>query len=274
MAWCSARRLRQVAVALLAWGVLAAFLSVFVWMVLTALKTQVDNLAVPPVWLFTPTLENFRAVFAAKSFGWYMLNSLIIGLGSTAIGLALGLPAAYSIARRRQQGLALAILFARMAPFMSYLVPWFILFRHTGLIDSYTGLTATHLVISLPMVVWLMMGFFEDVPREIEEAALIDGCSPLGCFLRVALPLTRNGIIAAGVLSLLFSWNNFVFALILAGPKTRTVPVAVFSFLSYEQIDWGGLAAAATVITLPVLLLVALIHRQVARGLAFGAVKG
>ncbi len=268
------RGLFRATVTFLAWFILAAFLSVFVWMVMTALKTQVDNTAIPPVWIFTPTLANFYNVFAGKSFARYMLNSLIVGAGSTALGLLLGLPAAYSIARHRQRGLALAILFARMAPFMSYLVPWFILFRRLNLIDTYTGLTATHLVISVPLVVWLMIGFFEDVPQEIEESAQIDGCSQIRSFLQIALPLTRNGIIATAVLSLLFSWNNFAFALILAGPKTRTVPVAVFTFLSYEQTDWGGLAAAATIITLPVLALVAVIHRQVARGLAFGAVKG
>lgn len=268
------RQLLTVAWTALAWVTVGAFLSVFLWMVLTALKNQVDNTAIPPVWIFKPTLSNFATVFASRSFGRFMLNSLIIGLGSTAIGLLLGLPAAYSIARHRQQGLAMAILFARMAPFMSYLVPWFIMFRHLGLIDSYLGLTASHLVISLPLAVWLMIGFFEDVPRELEEAAEIDGCSRLESFLHVALPLTRNGIVATAVLSFMFSWNNFLFALILAGPRTRTVPVAVFSFLSYEQVDWGGLAAAATIITLPVLVFIFAIHKQIVRGLTFGAVKG
>ena len=258
----------------LAWLTLGAFLSVFVWMVLTALKSQVDNTAIPPVWIFKPTLSNFAHVFASKSFGRFMMNSLIVGLGSTALGLVLGLPAAYSIARHRQRGLAMAILFARMAPFMSYLVPWFIMFRHLQLIDSYLGLTASHLVISLPLAVWLMIGFFEDVPREIEEAAEIDGCSRLQAFLHVALPITRNGVVATAVLAFIFSWNNFLFALILAGPRTRTVPVAVFSFLSYEQVDWGGLAAAATIITLPVLIFIFVIHKQIVRGLTFGAVKG
>jgi len=260
--------------AALAWAMVASFLSVFVWMLMIALKNQVDNTAIPPVWIFRPTLQNFVHVFTGKSFARFMLNSLIVGLGSTALGLVLGLPAAYSIARYKQRGLAMAILFARMAPFMSYLVPWFIMFRKFELIDSYSGLVASHLVISLPLVVWLMIGFFEDIPREIEEAAEIDGCTRPGTFLHVALPISRNGIVATAVLSFIFSWNNFIFALILAGPRTRTVPVAVFSFLSYEQIDWGGLAAAATIITLPVLVFIFLIHKQIVRGLTFGAVKG
>ena len=226
------------------------------------------------MWIFRPTLQNFVNVLTGKSFVRFMLNSLVVGVGSTALGLALGLPAAYSIARHKQRGLAMAILFARMAPFMSYLVPWFIMFRKLELIDSYAGLIASHLVISLPLVVWLMIGFFEDVPKEIEEAAELDGCSRPGTFLYVALPVSRNGIVATAVLSFIFSWNNFIFALILAGPRTRTVPVAVFSFLSYEQIDWGGLAAAATIITLPVLVFIFLIHKQIVRGLTFGAVKG
>jgi multiple sugar transport system permease protein len=259
---------------ILAWGTVAGFLSVFAWMLMIALKNQVDNTAIPPVWIFRPTLQNFVTVLTGKSFVRFMLNSLVVGVGSTALGLALGLPAAYSIARHKQRGLAMAILFARMAPFMSYLVPWFIMFRKLELIDSYAGLIASHLVISLPLVVWLMIGFFEDVPKEIEEAAELDGCSRPGTFLYVALPVSRNGIVATAVLSFIFSWNNFIFALILAGPRTRTVPVAVFSFLSYEQIDWGGLAAAATIITLPVLVFIFLIHKQIVRGLTFGAVKG
>jgi multiple sugar transport system permease protein len=259
---------------ILAWGTVAGFLSVFAWMLMIALKNQVDNTAIPPVWIFRPTLQNFVNVLTGKSFVRFMLNSLVVGVGSTALGLALGLPAAYSIARHKQRGLAMAILFARMAPFMSYLVPWFIMFRKLELIDSYAGLIASHLVISLPLVVWLMIGFFEDVPKEIEEAAELDGCSRPGTFLYVALPVSRNGIVATAVLSFIFSWNNFIFALILAGPRTRTVPVAVFSFLSYEQIDWGGLAAAATIITLPVLVFIFLIHKQIVRGLTFGAVKG
>src|SRR5262249_24418015 len=133
------RRALAVAWTVLAWGIVSGFLSVFLWMVLTALKSPVDNTAMPPVWIFKPTLSNFAHVFASKSFGRFMLNSLIVGLGSTALGLFLGLPAAYSIARHGQRGLAMAILFARMAPFMSYLVPWFIMFRHLGLIDSYLG---------------------------------------------------------------------------------------------------------------------------------------
>ena len=259
---------------ILAWGTVAGFLSVFAWMLMIALKNQVDNTAIPPVWIFRPTLQNFVNVLTGKSFVRFMLNSLVVGVGSTALGLALGLPAAYSIARHKQRGLAMAILFARMAPFMSYLVPWFIMFRKLELIDSYAGLIASHLVISLPLVVWLMIGFFEDVPKEIEEAAELDGCSRPGTFLYVALPVSRNGIVATAVLSFIFSWNNFIFALILAGPRTRTVPVAVLSFLSYEQIDWGGLAAAATIITLPVLVFIFLIHKQIVRGLTFGAVKG
>jgi multiple sugar transport system permease protein len=268
------RRVLTAVWTVLAWATVGGFLSIFLWMVLTALKNQVDNTAIPPVWIFKPTLANFASVLASKSFGRFMFNSLIIGLGSTTVGLLLGLPAAYSIARHRQRGLAMAILFARMAPFMSYLVPWFIMFRHLGLIDSYLGLTASHLVISLPLAVWLMIGFFEDVPKELEEAAEIDGCSRMESFLYVALPISRNGIVATAVLSFMFSWNNFLFALILAGPRTRTVPVAVFSFLSYEQVDWGGLAAAATIITLPVIVFIFVIHKQIVRGLTFGAVKG
>jgi multiple sugar transport system permease protein len=249
------------------------FVFVFLWMAMGALKTQVQNTASPPVWIFQPTFENFRKVFVANQFLKYIQNSFMVSGGATLLALALGLPAAHAIARYRQRGLALGILVARMAPHLSYVVPFFILFQKLGWIDTYASMILSHLIITLPMVVWIMIGAFEDVPLELEEAARIDGCSRWRVFTRISLPVCRTALATATILSFIFSWNNFIFALILTGPERRTLPVAVFNFISGDEIDWGGLSAAATLITLPILLLILFVQRHIVQGMTAGGLK-
>ena len=203
-----------------------------------------------------------------------MLNSTIVALFSVGIALLFGLPASYAIARFRMRKIGIALLIARMVPFISYLIPWFIVFRSLRLVDTYIALVTTHLIITLPFVIWIMVNFFEGVPESLEEAAMVDGCTIFQAFLRILLPVVRNGIFTASVLSFIFSWNQFLFSLILSGNRTMTVPVAVFQFISYEEINWGGLAAAATVITIPPLILTVFIQKYMIRGLTSGAVKG
>lgn len=263
-------------IGLYAWIIflLIPFVFVFYWMILSSLKTDAANISYPPVFWFKPIIDNYRAVFQENPFADYATNSLVISLGATLVGLLLGLPAAYSIARHRQGKLALWILVARMAPGLANLIPWFILFRKLGLLDTYTGLILSHLVITLPMVVWMMISFFEELPNELFEAGQIDGCSQFSVFWRIALPLTRPGMVAASIVAFIFSWNNFVFSLILAGETTKTLPVAVFGFMTYGAINWGGLTAAATLITLPVIILTLLVQKHIVKGMTFGAVKG
>jgi multiple sugar transport system permease protein len=247
---------------------------VFYWMITLSLKPQVEATAFPPSFFRFPlTIRGYQEVFTKYPFLLYTWNSLMVALGSTALGLAVGLPAAYSIARWRQQGLALAILAARIIPGISYLIPWYVFFRQLKMVDTYGALILTHLIVSLPIIIWVMIGFFEDVPAELEDASLIDGCSYYGSFWRVALPLVKPGVVATGILAFVFSWNNFLFSVILAGRQTRTLPIAVFNMISYEEINWGTLAAAATLITLPVLLLALVVQRHIVTGLTFGAVK-
>jgi len=265
---------RRVLFYILVLAVLIAYLFPFYWMVLSSLKTQIQNFANPPLFVFTPTLENYVSVFANNPFALFLFNSLIIGAGSTLLGLALGLPAAYGIARFRKQGVALGFLIARIAPGISYLVPWFIIFSELNLVGSYTALILAHLTVALPLIVWLMIGFFEDVPQELEDAAFIDGANRFELFLKVALPVVKPGIATAGILSFIQSWNTFMYSVVLSNSETRTLPVAVFGFLSYGGFDWGSLTAAATVITLPVLVLTLLIQRHIVSGLAVGSVKG
>ena len=246
---------------------------VFVWMILTGLKTGVQNIAYPPEFIFTPTMENFRAVFQQHNFFRYLMNSLIIAGLATAISLVLGLPAAYSIAKYRQGKIGIMILVARMTPFVSYLLPWFIIFRYLGLIDTYLALTITHLIITLPMVIWLMVPFFESMPAELEDAAMIDGCTRLQSFLIIVLPLARNGIATSAIISFIFSWNQFLFSLILSGPKTKTVPVAVYNFISYGKNDWAGIGAAAPLIVLPVSVFAFFVRKSIVQGRTMGALK-
>jgi multiple sugar transport system permease protein len=247
----------------------------FFWMISLSLKPDADNLAYPPVFIPSGlTVKNFRSVFETSPFARYAMNSLIVAVGSTGLGLLLGIPAAYGIARSARYGSALFILVARMTPALSYLIPWFILFQRIGLANTYQALILTHLIIGLPLIIWIMIGFFEDVHRELEDAAVIDGCSRFGSFLRVAMPLTRPGIAVSGILAFIFSWNNFIFAVVLAGPRLQTLPVAIFNVLTFEQINWGPLASAALLITSPVLILAMMVQRHIITGLAAGGLKG
>ena len=269
-----AKLIKTIGIFLLIAVVLIIMLFPFYWMVLTSLRSQVDNVSRVPVWWFTPTWENYQNVISRNNFLTFTWNSFVVAALSTAIGLVLGLPAAYSIARFKQDGLALAILIARLTPYITYLVPWYLAFRALGLIDTYLALTLTHLIVGMPLIVWIMISFFEGVPQDLEEAAFVDGATRIGAFMRVILPLSTPGIVAASILAFIFSWNQFLFSLVLSGPNTRPVPVAVFNFISYGQIDFGGLGAAAVMITLPVLILTLIIQRWIVTGLTMGAVKG
>ena len=254
--------------------VVGFFLLPFVWMLLCSFKSALEIVALPPRLLFRPTVQNYVNVFATQNFGRYFWNSLVIGVGSTGLGLVLGLPAAYTIARYRQRGLALAILTARIMPGITFLIPLFILFRAVGLVDTYLSLILTHLLVGLPFIVWVMVPFFEAIPVSLEEAARVDGASMVQVITRVVLPISGPGIVTGSILAFVFSWNNFMFSIVLATNRTKTLPVAIYNFISYAQIDWGGLMAAAVVITLPILVLALLTQRYVVRGLTAGAVKG
>ena len=267
-------RRRQWLTAAAAWSVTFALVAPFLWMVMGSFKTTVDFLAFPPVFVFAPTLDNYRQVLADNSFLGYTLNSTIVAAGATGVGLLLGVPAAYALARWRRTAIGVVLLMARMAPGIAFLIPLFVMFLQLQLVGSYLSLIASHLIFTLPLTVWMMVGFIEAVPVEIEKAALIDGCSVLGVLLRIIVPLTVQGIAATGILAFIASWNNFLFALVLANDNTKTLPVAVLGYIGYNSIQWGTLMAAATLITLPVLVLAFCVQRYIVRGLVAGAVTG
>ena len=251
----------------------AAF--VFLWMLSLSLKTEVDNMAFPPVFIPRPaTFANFIQVFAENNFLNYTWNSVVVSFSATLLALVIGVPAGYGIARMRAIRSATLILVARLTPGLSYLIPLFLLFQWLNLIGTLTPLVITHLVLTVPIVVWVMIGFFEGLPVELEEAALVDGAGTWQAFLHVALPLARPGITVATILAFISSWNNFLFGVVLANRETRTLPVAVYNVLTFEQVSWGPLAAAALVVTAPVLLLTLLMQKEIVAGLTTGGLKG
>lgn len=255
--------------------VISPALFVMLWMLSLAFKTEIDNIAYPPVWIPNPpTLANYRQVFERSPFGLYTINSIIVSGSATLIGLVLGVPAAYGIAKGKAMSIGMLIMLARITPGLSFLIPLFTLFRFLKLTGTLAPVAVAHLVITVPMIVWVMISFFEDIHPELEEAALVDGCSIWRAFVSVSLPLARPGIAVAAILAFIQSWNNFIFGAVLAGRETRTLPVAVFNSMTYEQLSWGPLAAAALIVTLPTLLLTIFVQRDIVTGLAAGAVKG
>lgn len=255
--------------------VISPALFVMLWMLSLAFKNEIDNIAYPPVWIPNPpTLANYQQVFERSPFGRYTINSIIVSGSATLIGLVLGVPAAYGIAKGKAMSIGMLIMLARITPGLSFLIPLFTLFRFLHLTGTLVPVAITHLVITVPMIVWVMISFFEDIHPELEEAALVDGCSLWRAFVSVSMPLARPGIAVAAILAFIQSWNNFIFGAVLAGRETRTLPVAVFNSMTYEQLSWGPLAAAALIVTLPTLLLTIFVQRDIVTGLATGAVKG
>lgn len=253
---------------------LILMLGPIVWMVMASLKTSVDIYDASKIFAFEPTLENYRKVFGQANFGQFMWNSFIIAAASTGISLVLGVPAAYSMSRFVMKRQAIVVLMARIIPGVSLLVPWYYLFSNLKMVGGYGVLILSHMFVALPLILYIMMGFFDGTPIELEEAAEVDGLTPIGAMLRITLPMSVPGIATASILSFIFSWNNFMFALVLSDANTKTLPVAIFDFIGYAAIDWGGLMAAASVVTLPIMIIALFAQKYVVSGLTAGAVKG
>jgi multiple sugar transport system permease protein len=246
----------------------------FLWMLSLSLKYEIDNGAYPPI--FVPerfAWTNYTRIFAENDFLLYFWNSLLVTGTATLLALLVGVPAGYGIARLKADKAAIVIMIARMTPGLSFLIPLFLLFQTLGLLGTLWPQIIIHLVVTVPIVIWVMIGYFETTPMELEEAAVIDGATSWQVFSKVALPIARPGIVVSLILAVIFSWNNFVFGIVLASRETRTLPVAVYNMLSFEQVSWGPLAAAALVVTLPVLILTIVAQRQIVAGLTAGAVK-
>ena len=247
----------------------------FVWMLSLSLKYEIDNGAYPPILIPDRfAWKNYAEILGSNNFLGFFENSVLVTGGATAAALLVGVPAGYGIARMKAHSAAVVVMIARMTPGLSFLIPLFLLFQWLGLMGTLWPQILIHLVVTVPIVIWIMIGYFETTPMELEEAAIIDGATRWQVFRLVALPIAKPGIVVAFILAVIFSWNNFVFGIVLATRETRTLPVAVYNMLSFEQVSWGPLAAAALVVTLPVLILTVIAQRQIVAGLTAGAVKG
>lgn len=251
------------------------------WMLTISLKREVDQFAVPPKWFsFSPTLEHYADAFLGRSFGQYFVNSLIVAIGSTACALVLGTLAAYSLARfrlprRLDEKLALWILSTRMMPAIVTAVPLFLIMRDLRLVNTRVSLVIVYAAFNLPFVVWMMRSFFAEVPRDLEEAAMVDGDSRLGAFRRIVLPLVTPGLAATAVFCLVVSWNEFLFALVLTQTDdAMTLPVGIAGRVTQYGIKWGAMSAASVVAIVPILAFALAVQKYLVRGLSLGAVKG
>jgi multiple sugar transport system permease protein len=271
---------RSAKYALLIAAVIAAIVPVY-WMLTISLKTEVDQFASPPKWFtFTPTLEHYRDAFSTRSFGRYLITSAIVATLSTIIAMVLGTMAAYGLARFRLRGqldrrLSLWILSTRMFPPIVTAVPLFLMMRDLRLINTISSLVIVYTALNLPFVVWMMRGFFKELPRELEEAAMVDGDTRLGALVRVILPLVTPGLAATAVFCLIVSWNEFLLALVLTQTDAAmTLPVGIAGRVTQYEIKWGVMSAAGVVAMVPILVFALAVQRYLVRGLSLGAVKG
>lgn len=253
------------------------FLFPLIWLIMMSLKTQVDMFAVPPLFIFQPTLEHYQTTFADRDFRLAATNSLIVTTVSVIASLILGGMAGYSLARfrsRRSEGLALSLIIGRMIPPIVFVVPLFLLFNRLGLRNQHLGLILVYTAFNLPFVVWMLRSFFEEVPVDLEQAAMIDGATRFRAFWTVTMPLAAAGIAATAVFVAIAAWSEFLFALILTGPRTTTLPVHLAAFVSDRAIDWGGVASTGVLVILPLVALGLLVQRNLVKGLTMGAMKG
>jgi len=230
----------------------------------------------PPAFLFQPTWDHYRVLFTERPFLTFMGNSLIVAFGSTAISLFFGSLAAYAISRikhRRMNDIAFWILSLRMFPPITVVVPYYIIFKTAGLLDTPLALIIVYSTANIPLVVWLMKGFFDEVPTALEEAAMVDGHGILSTYWRVTLPLAAPGLAVSAVFCFIFSWNEFLFALMLTGSRAQTVTVAVMSFWSSDAVQWGRIMAGSFIILIPGVIFVLTCQRWLVRGLTMGSVK-
>ena len=271
------RRIRPGALAL---NLLTYAIALFVffpilWTVLTGFKSEADAAATPPVLLFNATLDNYQAVFDA-AYMTYFWNTVVLACGSTLLALALGLPAAYSLAFRptRWTPKVLSwVLSTKMLPAVAALIPFIVIYKNVGLFDTRFGMVLLYAAFNLPLVIWMMRSFFADLPKEIIEAAIVDGAGFATIMRRIVLPLSAPGLASTALLSLIFSWNEFLLAVNLTGPNAGTLPVFISGFMTSEGLFWAKMSAASTLAIAPVILAGWLAQRSLVRGLTFGAVK-
>ncbi|NVK41801.1 MAG: carbohydrate ABC transporter permease [Oceanospirillaceae bacterium] len=270
------RRLQTVLIGGLAWLVaLAIFFPIF-WMILTSFKTEIDAFATPPQLFFTPTLENYVHIDARSDYFHFAWNSVVISFGSTLAGMLLAVPAAYSMAffeTKRTKSTLLWMLSTKMLPPVGVLVPIYLLFKDAGLLDTKTGLVIIYTLINLPIMVWMVYTYFKEIPKDILEAARLDGATPAQEIVRVLLPIGKGGLASTVLLSLILCWNEAFWSLNLTASSAAPLTAMVASYSSPEGLFWAKLSAVSTLACAPILIFGWLSQKQLVRGLSFGAVK-
>jgi len=254
------------------------FMAPVFWLVTTSFKFGREAFAIPPKWLFFEfTWRNYTEVLETTKIGLYLTNSLIISAGATILSLVLGVPAGYAIARSGSRLLNMSAYFflvLLMVPPVAMLIPFYLIMRDLRLLGSYASLIILDTVFDAAFVVWMMRSYFADVPKEIEEAALVDGASRFAAFWRVALPLSIPGVVAAALYVIIFSWNDFLFALMLTSPATKTIPLGILASFSAVEISWGRMAVMCLFAIVPALVISLFLNRYFIQGVTMGATKG
>lgn len=247
------------------------------WMASTAIMPSALDHSVPPVLIFTPTFENFNHLLSTTPFAQYFYNTLIIATVTTVSSLLFGALAAYSFARFRYPGsdvLPLFYLVMRMLPRFVLVIPYYLLLRTLGLLNTHAGLIIAYTTFALPFVIWMMIGFFKEIPIELEEAGMVDGANRLVVLGQIVLPLALPGLAATAIFAFLLGWNELLFSVVLAGRDTRTLAQMPLAFETDRGTDWGLVMAAGTLILLPVIVFALAVQRYILRGMTLGAVKG
>jgi ABC-type glycerol-3-phosphate transport system permease component len=260
---------RAIALPVLTGAALAVWAFPVLWALLTSFKTERDVLAYPPAWIFTPTLDNYRDVlFGPTSIVPNLWSSVVVASGATFFTILFAVPAAYALARLRYPGKRASgfyVLATQMLPPVGLIIPYYLVLQKIGGLDTYSGLIAIDLTFSLPFAIWLMVSYFEDVPLEMEEAALLDRAGRFGALWHVILPQVRGGIAVTAIFVFLNAWDEFLFAVVIGGNRVRPVTLAMFNFMSVEQTQWARLAAGATLAMLPVILIGLFAQRHIVR---------
>jgi multiple sugar transport system permease protein len=248
----------------------------FYWMVTTSLKTQVLALESPPLWIFEPTLKNYFTVLFDDGVGRTLINSFIVAVSTTVLAIGLGCPAAYALARfefRGKKHLWFWFITNRMVSPIVLALPFFLIVRSLGLMDTHIVLILIYLTFNLPIVIWICTDQFRSIPKELDEAAALEGASPWRIFRSICLPLAMPGVAVSSIFSFIFSWNELMFALVLTRTNAKTAPAMAVSFMEGYNLPYGKIMATSTLIVIPVIIFSLIASKQLVRGLTMGAVK-
>lgn len=270
------RRLHVMADNILLTITVVVFVFPIFWTFLTSIKLDIDAWSLPPKFIFEPSFKNYSVVLFEKGFMGFIQNSLLTCIVATAIAILLGVPLAYALARsklRVNNIIFVSIFVAYVLPPIVLSIPLYVIFAQFGLLDNFFTIVLTHITFILAFTVWMMRGFFEAVPSEIEESAYLDGCNNTQTFLLITVPLVKSGLVSTVIFSFILSWNDFMYALVLTGSKTRLVSVAVAQFLTSHGMFWGQMSAAGILAIFPILIFTLFARRFLVRGISMGAIK-